>query len=35
MTLILLYSDHRHVSAIDVAIFSVVSARTQIHSHRG
>jgi len=27
----ILYSDHRHVSAVHVAIFRVVSARIQIY----
>ena len=31
INVILLYSDNRHVSAIHAAIFSVVSARIQIH----
>jgi hypothetical protein len=31
MNVILLYSDHRHVSATRVAVFMVVSARIQIY----
>ena len=31
MSAILLYSDHRHVSATHMAIFSVASARIQIY----
>jgi len=31
MNVILLYSDHRHVSASRVTIFRVVSARIQIY----
>jgi len=31
MNVILLYSDHRHVSAINVAIFRVVSARIKTY----
>jgi hypothetical protein len=31
MNVILLHSNQRHVSAIDVAIFRVLRTRTQIH----